>query len=285
MNSLQLNANLQGDRMNLLEKFRITFQVFAFAIFLVQLWEAFNHFLNPPVVQRIQETPLSNILFPVLYVCNQDQYNYTRGKELGYETNTDFIQGIVKSSENITWRGKNGLSKDAVSLLYSTDYTNFTNMNGLKKRVFILPEGECFKIDRFKMNKDLVLRSHNNLKVYIVDANKANNMMIEITDAEVDNVEIRPTEMGTYEGKRFLLSVELYDHKVHNGDTCTDYTKHKSSYGKCVENVIRSRLEKYLGCLPAWFNPEMKDDKKCTEDILMSGKLKLLSSSLISFII
>ena len=259
--------------MNLLEKFRITFQVFAFTIFLVQLWEAFYHYLSPPIVQRIQETPLSALLSPVLYVCNQDQYNYTRGKELGYETNTDFIQGIVNSSDNITWRGKNNLSQDVVPLLYSTDYKNFTNMNGQKKKVFILPEGECFRIDKFQINQDLVLRSHNKLKVYIADANKANDLMIEITDAEVDNVEIRPTEMGTYEGKRFILSAELHDHKVHNGYTCTDYTKQRSSYGMCVEKVIKSRLEKYLGCLPAWFTPVLKDDKICTNEIQMLGKI------------
>ena len=259
--------------MDTLQKFRIAFQVLAFLIFWIQLQEAFYHYCHPPIVQKMKPKPMDKIQMPVLYICNKDQYNYATGKEQGYDTNTDFMKGKSNYTAHVSWRGKNRstTSKDMMSSLYRSDYEDLVNFNGKMEKVFVQPEGFCYKLQDYNIKEDLIIRSKQNLKVYVVDANRANNFMIEITDSEVDNMIIQPTTSKTYEGKRFKLSIDIFDNSVHNGQDCTDYAKLGSHYGSCLEGFTKDMLLKQLDCLPPWF-PAKFEDKICDTDTNSSVK-------------
>ena len=66
--------------MERLETTRILFQLLAFGIFLFQLQNSITKYVNKPIVQQTSIKSLSEIDKPLIYVCQNGQFNNTKSK-------------------------------------------------------------------------------------------------------------------------------------------------------------------------------------------------------------
>ena len=241
----------------------------ALGIFIYQMHQSLDKYLNSPMIHEFSETHIDNIMVPKIYVCNVDQFNYTAANSHGYLYNTYYVVGKIENSSVITWQGNNSLSVDEVSLdVYQVNYTSFSTRNTSKKsKVFLQPDGHCFELTDFSFETYMKIRSTQTTKVYMIDPRKSLNMSLITTDPGVDNIWIQPTTSSptTFEGKTFDITVEMIDNKIMDGITCTNYDLTDMDFNGCIMEMCRSEFLKLIGCLPPWF--PSSNEVKCNYTI------------------
>ena len=86
-----------------------------------------SHFHEKPVVQQSKTIPYQNIEKPIIYVCQENQFNYAKALANGYETITAFTLGILNKSNKVSWKGiyNNKTYQELLSTIYETDYSDF----------------------------------------------------------------------------------------------------------------------------------------------------------------
>ena len=94
--------------MNCIKFLRTGFQVLAFAIFAYQMFESLNKFVKKPIMTEKLSMKFDDIQKPMLYICQDNQYDYNKARQLGYEWKIDFMAGKVNGSETPTWNGAEG---------------------------------------------------------------------------------------------------------------------------------------------------------------------------------
>ena len=71
-----------------------------------------------------------NIKKPVIYLCQDTQYNFKRGEDYGYLSSTRYTMGHVqKGDDKITWKGNSGnkTPQELQMELNDVDYKDFRN--------------------------------------------------------------------------------------------------------------------------------------------------------------
>ena len=89
--------------------------------------------MSKPIVQQTSTISLSDLDLPVpvVYVCQEGQYNYTESKIHGYDYNTNFASGELNRpnsyNESFSWKGltKNWTFGELQTKLYKHNYSNF----------------------------------------------------------------------------------------------------------------------------------------------------------------
>ena len=61
------------------------------------------------------------------------------------------------------------------------------------------------------------------------------------------------TDLNMYDLSYFEIIYTMHDRSLYNGKSCLSYEEIGSSYGDCIENVMKVELLKVYGCLPPWF--------------------------------
>ena len=89
----------------MLKQLRTVLQVVACSIFLYQVEQSMEKFLKHPIVEQLSQTTIDKIKLPVVYLCQNGQYNISMAKSLGYDWNTYFLAGRVTNSTFPSWRG------------------------------------------------------------------------------------------------------------------------------------------------------------------------------------
>ena len=85
---------------------RALIQLLAIGIFIFQFQNSIWKYFSKPVIQQTSTTNLNNIKKPVIYVCQDNQFNYLKAKSYGYEWLAGFASGDVKDSGKISWKSK-----------------------------------------------------------------------------------------------------------------------------------------------------------------------------------
>ena len=113
--------------MRYLKNLRVLIQLVAFGTFVFQMQNSVRKYLDKPVVQQTSTTSLDNIKKPLLYVCQDGQFNYTESKQNGYQDLNFFTSGYNDELKTYTWKGKHGKRtfKDLQELLFKSDYSGF----------------------------------------------------------------------------------------------------------------------------------------------------------------
>ena len=109
---------------------RLIFQLAALGIFLFQMQNSIRKFNQRPVVQQSSTVLFDNIKKPVIYLCQDTQYNFKRGEDYGYLSSTRYTMGHVqKGDDKITWKGNSGnKTPQALQMeLNDVDYKDFRN--------------------------------------------------------------------------------------------------------------------------------------------------------------
>ena len=208
-------------------------------------------YLDQPVMQEKSHMKLEDIKHPVVYVCEDDQFNYTRANEYGYYNILGFTLGNVSLSNEkmITWKGmhKNNSYFDLKNKFYTNNDSLQVTLPA--NRVFIPLHGFCLKFTGILSSK---IFSQKKAVVFIGDPYKD----IKLRTSEMDNAiaYLGPTGMNTYDVAYYDLQYTIYDNKLHDGKTCFHYEKKDSSYAKCIVEALKNSLLRSYGCLPPWIS-------------------------------
>ena len=253
---------------------RTLFQFLAFGIFVYQMKHSIEKYFEGPTMPQTSQTLVDEVTMPVLYACQDRQFNHAKGNYYGYNLIT-FLFGIITDSDDISWKGKfgNRTSTELLQELYAPDYRNYTVVtrtmenNGTMgstyhdyKVDFILPFGYCMKVNH--MEKGISIEGTKRTNLLLVDPFFNNNIRV----TEMDNAKhaFGPTGDDTFDVFQYLMKLSIHDKSIHDGKTCTDYTKQDTSYGKCIHDILEDNLMQSYGCLPPWFPNE--HGKICEQD-------------------
>ena len=77
------------------ELIRKVFQTFTVILFIVQFQQSVRKYFEYPVVVQTCNVPVQDLQAPVVYICQDDQFNYTKSKSNGYKLFTHFMAGIL----------------------------------------------------------------------------------------------------------------------------------------------------------------------------------------------
>ncbi len=223
--------------------------------------------MSKPIVQQTSTISLSelDLPVPVVYVCQEGQYNYTESQIHGYNYNTDFASGELSrpnsNNETFSWKGlaKNWTFGELQTKLYKQNYSNFFineyDNEGQKeirnKTMFFPAYGFCMKLLEYSTTHLYVYTyTQSKFRFFIVDPSLQNNLMII-------NVENGKGSFGNtgalYDYHYYEVKIKLYDSSINEGAGCIDYKKIGSSYGECIENVMEKKLLEWYGCIAPWF--------------------------------
>ena len=212
-----------------------------------------------PIVEQTSTVPYASITQPIIYVCQDNQFNYVTAKDIGYPTKTDFTYGITLDRK-LTWTGKNGnlTYETLVNLLFEADYESFTMVasekliDGSKRigadKVFLNPYGFCMKL--LHTNKTVSIESRYKTLFLLIDPARSNNLSLNYMTVYMG--EFGPSGNNTFQGYNYEVKVRLHNHEILDGETCTDYDKLGSSYGACLQDMMQESFLNWYGCTPPW---------------------------------
>ena len=253
---------------------RTVIQVLAFGIFVFQMVNSLRKYIEKPIFQKENIQSYADSKKPVIYICQEDQFRYDEAQSNGYVRKTFFTMGKLMDTENISWNGKNlnQTYDDLRKAVYMFDYasleikgSDFRGISGLNhshsEEVFIPMHGFCHKLSETKMQ--VQFHSTVNLNIFIVDPQTTSN--IKITEIDNTKISFGPTTENLFKGANYELKITLINSNINDGKRCTNYEKHGSSYGNCLEQVLETHLLEWYGCTPPWF-PQNESSAVCNSD-------------------
>ena len=232
-------------------KLRKLFQIFAIGIFLFQIQNSLRKYHASPVVQQRSLTTIDSIRKPSIYVCEDNQFNYTKAQAFGYSGMIDFSIGELMNSDKKTWLGKHGnlTFEELLEYVFDSDYSRFISMNSETEKLYIFPHGFCMKLADHKFEQ--YIKSDRKTMLLMVDPHKETD--IRIVEMQNGRVYARPISKDLFDSVSYTVDCQLHDSKIYNGQSCTDHKIMNSSYGQCIESIMSGHLVKCYGCLPPWF--------------------------------
>ena len=240
------------------------FQILAFVVFVYQMRQSATKYLDGPIVLVKSAGKLWDIQPPAVFVCQQDQFNYSSAKAYGYQNFNEYTIGKLMDSNKITWRGKSGniSFEDLLLKMLPTDYSNFKS-NYDYTDLLLFPHGYCKKLKFWNSTINIIITTTERISILFTDPNRANNIRGE--EEESNRISLENTSTG-YHSKIYEASYIINDARIEDGLTCTDYTAMKSSYGACISDTLEKNVLATYGCLAPWF-PTALSNKTCKEEI------------------
>ena len=211
---------------------------------------SFKKYFEAPVVQEQSLSTIDNTRQPTIYVCQADQFNDTAAFENGYPGRTTFTIGKLEGHQEMTWRGKYGNS--TFEDIFNTDYSNFYSKHSNLEHLFLPQHGFCKKM--LKKRSDIYIKTHKRSMILIVDPYLDSGFYV--VEVNSGRLYFGPTYDNYFDSSSFNLKYMYHDNKIADGQSCTDYEMIESSYGTCIENIMKKYLLECYGCLPTWFPKE-----------------------------
>ena len=243
---------------------RKVFQAFTILLFIFQFQQSVRKYFRYPVVEHKSRVSVRELPSPVVYVCHVGQFNYAKAKNNGYRSFTHFMAGIKSNRSDVIWQGydRNQTYKHLENMLLDSDYSSLhaysfsyyrpTNLwiDIEWKRTFLFPNGVCVELENLLKQNYFSIYSKKEVSIFFVDPARANNIRTEETlDATLS---IGPTTSVYFTHGKYKLEYSLNDDSIHDGTTCTDYTKAEVSYGDCLNDIMTQEFLATYGCLPPW---------------------------------
>ena len=245
--------------MRYLQIIRKIFQVLSFAIFLYQMQNSVRKYFEKPKTQHTSTTTFDKVKKPVVYICQSDQFSYSKAEEHGYTKLAHFTFGIL-GYPNISWNGnfRNTTFKDLQQYIYQANYadtkiTNNDKVTYLKDAedndiAFIIPVGFCWHAH---IDKYFRIHTSEETTIYLTDPLKANKLMIPQLEQGKFSIGVKGN--GFYDNNVYKMKLTLFNSQINEGLSCIDYEKRGTSYGDCIHKSIEDTFLSLYGCLPPWF--------------------------------
>ena len=268
---------------------RKLFQTFTFILFIIQFQQSVRKYFQYPIVEQTSRIPVKDLPIPVVYVCQTNQFNYSKAEDQGYNSFTYFMAGINVNDRNITWQGhyRNQTYNQLENMLLDSDYSSLNCWSKSKstkqltdcelKRTFLFPHGVCVELEKLQQQSTIAIFTKNEVSILFIDPARANTVRTEETIAA--KTSIGPTSDIYFSHGMYKIEYVLYDECIHDGTTCTDYTRSDMSYGACLNNILTQKFMTTYGCLPPWVftnNSEMICGKETIIDANAMKKTPLV---------
>lgn len=220
---------------------RLGFQVLATTIFIFQMQQSIQQYLDCPyaMIKSInQKSMLKNM--PKIYICQIDQYNYSRSKEFGYTWMNDLLTGKTHGENGTaTWQSSsrkikyNNLTEHLFKYNYSNLVTNLTTFP-----YFCINNGFCKELKDNKSKKKEWVKSTTKIKVVLVDPYNVNDIKIE--ESLSSTAVIGPVEdSNLFEWADYRVGYTLTDSRIRDGIDCRDYKRMNTKYGDCIAGALQ----------------------------------------------
>ena len=221
-------------------------------------------YLEKPLVEQTSFVTFDKINKPVIYICQDDQFNYTLAKMHGYNSMNQFTFGELKNlnTTKITWNEghENETYKDLQSALFRPNYTEYPKIFGsdkykhneaveTKDMVYLVPLGFCLRITM--SNRFMLIKTDKKSTIYFTDPLKMNNL--KVSQMKDGKFTLSPHENKLYDSKVYKIMLSIYNTQINDGQKCIDYEKKGTSYGECIDSSIGELFLSLYGCLPPWF--------------------------------
>ena len=249
---------------------RRLFQLLTFFIFLIQVYNSILKYIDGIIIQKQATISIDEIIQPDIFICLDGHYNYTKSLAYGYEYKTSFLTGNLKNSDKTSWKGihQNLTFEDILRHVYNQEFGNFTVKNSTYKKIFSPNLGYCMHLKNTSIAD--ITTDRKSLAV-IVDPYKVNEMVIyEMEDARVT---FGPLANNMFDYLSFETRISLYDKRIRDGISCTDYEKRNSSYGQCIKDVMRKRLYTCFDCIPLWFPGNSEEGCEVDKDVTVQDQI------------
>ena len=253
------------------------FQIIAFGLFCFQIQNSFSKYYDEPVVQQMSYVKLDEIRMPIVYVCQENQFDYAKAKSYGYDFFSHMLLGKLNDVDKVSWVGKDGKKNFSILQheLLNFDYTNSYAMFGDavyeetiedSETVFVSMVGFC-KIYH-KTKKSIRFLSTEKSRITLVDPSYFNSLKL----IGRQNVEFKqgPTSNGSYDGHWYEVEIILQDSRLKDGSHCLNFQSRERGYGQCVESIIEHSMLKWLKCLLPWFPDSTKNSCEKMENAHMT---------------
>ncbi len=255
---------------------RSIFQLAAFGIFVFQMQNSIRKYFDKPIVQQSSTKRFDEISKPLMYVCQNDQFNYSAARNYGYLYKTTYTIGKLNTSK-LSWKGiyGNETYQNLQTMFHDIVYTNLSVQasetgfdSGLEDidtdQVYVFPFGYCKKVKKVEIQN--YFETTNDLLLIIMDPEKENQIWVH--DMKHGKLEFGHSETGIQMGLIYEIELGIHDSRIQHGQTCTDYARIGSTYGKCIEDSMRDSFLEWYNCLPPWLPTTLKLTCEVDKDIM-----------------
>ena len=235
------------------------FQFVALGLFVFQMQNSIKKYYDQPIIQQTSTITLDSIEKPVLFICQDDQFNYATARFYGYKGSTNFLIGKTTSGK-ITWKGEfSNISfsklKEFVFDVDYSDYSTFSKIDGKYKNaeldyVNIAPYGFCLKVRQ----TESYMKFYTNKKSKIILVDPARSTKVRLSRKDSGLITLNPITNGLYEFKVYEIELSQFDTRLYDGITCIDYERLGTSYEECIMTAWKANFVKWYDCLPPWIS-------------------------------
>ena len=240
------------------------------------LWK----YLSKPIVQQTSKTSLDEIEKPIIYVCQDNQFQYSKSIEYGYKYLEDIIRGDIGNGK-ISWKGKHGnlTYRELQKCLYQYNYTNpnlaaweYVNKTWIEESSelelgYIPAYGFCMNLKNDYLSH-IAITGKKDLTFFIADPSTASRLKISHVGNGIGS--LRQNHDSGYRYSTYHMDITLNDAHIYEGSECRDYSKIGTSYGECIYNTLEQKLIEWYGCIAPWF--PKNTSLVCEEDIEIKMK-------------
>ena len=236
-------------------------QVLALGVFTFQMYNSMKKYIERPVIQQKSVVRYEKIKKPIIYACQDIQFNHTVAQMYGYDTVEEFVAGYIKHSHIITWKGKN---KDknfkTFKEIFFNIQPNVTFQARTRKektvkwmdmeieKMFVPFDGFCLRLKEVeeRMSLSSLVRTY----FLFVDPDEENGIRIN----KIAKGVFEPVTDEYFQYFSYKVNIFLYNSHIHDGKTCTDYTKLNTSFAECYRKSMMKTMFQLYGCIPPWLS-------------------------------
>ncbi len=242
---------------------RLALLVTAVVMLCYQSYTAFKLIMDPPMIVTTSEDDIKNVPAPLLYLCPNDQYNYSILEENGYLTEYHLIKGnhtddpmvgTWGTAANQTWGNLVGdlLSLSPEQLLENLDMST----NPLQIKTHLYPKfGYCFDVQITSMEGTLVFKFLADKEITVLLSDPKTKSYIQIDPNSHQGEVLQIDKQASYS-----YYVDLEIHKLSKSSNCNPDPEY--SYFTCLDDYITNDFMPVLGCIP----PLLSNHDHCVEN-------------------
>ena len=222
---------------------RLGYQILALSFFVYQMKQSILKYIDSPIsISKIHsDQPHPG---PVLFVCQSDQYDYTKSYRFGYQSMGHLWSGtMIHEDKKYTWKGKYGnLSFDEMTReFFNYNYSQLGIENGkVDRNLFNLNLGMCKQLTDVQYRTIATITSNAKITLLAVDPFTLNS--IRINDDPSLVVTVGPSDNGLYDWARVIVEHSVTDYSILDGIECKDYQRIDSSYRQCAIETVQVLL-------------------------------------------
>ncbi len=214
--------------------------------------------MDPPMIVTRSEDDIVNVPAPLLYICPNKQYDYSKLEAIGYSSEFHLIKanetGVWGPSINETWEQLIG------NVLINSPEEQKSTIEVLTEHVELEEQlypkfGYCFDVKNYSMTGTIVFRFNDITGVTFLLSDPSTKSYIQ-SDPNSHQGEVLQIDKSA----AYSYYIDLEIHQLSETSNCNPQPEY--SYANCVDDFVSKDFMPSLGCIP----PLLSDHDHCEEN-------------------